>query len=50
MPSREEILLECQRIQKTWTPEERRQRQVTPDTVPWSVPWLRLADVEEVLQ
>lgn len=49
IPSGEEILSECRRIQKSWTPEERRQRQVAADTVPWSVPWLRLADLEEVL-
>lgn len=50
LPSRDEIRSECRRIQASWTHEERRQRQVTADSVPWSIPWLKVADLADVLQ
>jgi len=42
IPNPEEIRAACREIRESWTPEQRRQRQVQPDTVPWNVPHLKL--------
>ncbi len=48
-PSPKEIRRACDEIQATWSPQQRADRQRRPRATWWTVPMIRLADVQEAL-